>query len=40
MRRMSVKDACEHMWVLVKDGDMYCHPLHDPVVAKDLEVSA
>mmetsp|Transcript_825 Transcript_825/g.1706 ORF Transcript_825/g.1706 Transcript_825/m.1706 type:complete len:1233 (+) Transcript_825:106-3804(+) len=33
-KRMSVKDACGHAWVLVEDGDTHCHPLHDPVVAK------
>jgi len=31
-KRMSVKDACEHPWVLVDDGDTHCHPLQDPVV--------
>ncbi|KAL7539507.1 hypothetical protein ACHAXR_009347 [Thalassiosira sp. AJA248-18] len=31
-RRMSVKNACRHAWVLVEDGDTHCHPLHDPVV--------
>jgi len=31
-RRMSVKDACEHAWVLVEDGDTHRHPLHDPMV--------
>ena len=34
-RRMSVRDACRHAWVLVDDGDTHCHPLHDPLVAKD-----
>jgi len=34
-RRMSVKDACEHAWVLVEDGDTHRHPLHDPVVRKE-----
>ncbi|KAL9180928.1 hypothetical protein ACHAXT_009733 [Thalassiosira profunda] len=33
-RRMSVKDACDHAWLLVDDGDTHCHPLHDPVVSK------
>ena len=32
-KRMSVRDACRHAWVLVNDGDTHCHPLHDPVVA-------
>eukprot|EP00574_Skeletonema_japonicum_P001056 CAMPEP_0201741886 /NCGR_PEP_ID=MMETSP0593-20130828/47038_1 /ASSEMBLY_ACC=CAM_ASM_000672 /TAXON_ID=267983 /ORGANISM="Skeletonema japonicum, Strain CCMP2506" /LENGTH=1254 /DNA_ID=CAMNT_0048236225 /DNA_START=144 /DNA_END=3908 /DNA_ORIENTATION=+ len=31
-KRMSVKEACEHPWVLVDDGDTHCHPLQDPVV--------
>jgi len=32
-KRMSVRDACRHAWVLVNDGDTHCHPLHDPIVA-------
>ncbi len=31
-RRMSVKNACGHAWVLMDDGDTHCHPLHDPIV--------
>ena len=31
-RRLSVKNACGHAWVLIDDGDTHCHPLHDPVV--------
>ena len=31
-KRMSVKDACDHPWLLVDDGDTHCHPLQDPVV--------
>ena len=33
-RRMSVRDACRHAWVLVEDGDTHCHPLHDPLVGR------
>lgn len=35
-KRMSVKEACEHAWVLVDDGDTHCHPLRDPVVTPVL----
>ena len=38
-KRMSVKDACEHPWVLVDDGDTHCHPLHDPVVNSNVSVA-
>lgn len=38
-KRMSVKDACEHPWVLVDDGDTHCHPLQDPVVAPNALVA-
>ena len=31
-KRLSVKDACDHAWVLMDDGDTHCHPLHDPLV--------
>jgi len=31
-RRMSVKEACGHKWVLREDGDTHRHPLHDPAV--------
>jgi serine/threonine protein kinase len=34
-RRMSVRDACRHAWILVEDGDTHCHPLHDPLIARD-----
>lgn len=34
-RRMSVKDACVHAWILVEDGDTHNHPLHDPLIARD-----
>jgi serine/threonine protein kinase len=30
--RMSVKDACDHVWVLKEDGDTHCHPLSDPLI--------
>jgi hypothetical protein len=33
-KRMSVKDACEHAWVLIDDGDSHSHPLMDPLVAR------
>lgn len=33
-KRMSVKKACEHAWVLKEDGDTHCHPLLDPVISK------
>lgn len=39
-KRMSVKEACEHAWVLVEDGDTHCHPLQDPVVAANAPVIA
>ena len=32
-KRASVEEACQHEWVLVKDGDTHCHPLHDPTIA-------
>jgi serine/threonine protein kinase len=38
-KRMSVKDACEHPWVLVDDGDTHCHPLQDPVVTPNASVA-
>ncbi|EJK58898.1 hypothetical protein THAOC_20945, partial [Thalassiosira oceanica] len=31
-RRIAVKDACEHPWILVEDGDTHVHPLEDPKV--------
>ncbi len=34
-RRLSVRDACRHAWILVEDGDTHCHPLHDPLIARD-----
>ncbi|KAK1735644.1 FHA domain-containing CAMK family serine/threonine-protein kinase [Skeletonema marinoi] len=38
-KRMSVKDACEHPWILVDDGDTHCHPLQDPVVTANTSVA-
>lgn len=38
-KRMSVKEACEHAWVLVDDGDTHCHPLQDPVVTPYASVA-
>ena len=32
-KRISVRDACEHKWILTKDGDTHVHPLKDPKVA-------
>ena len=31
-RRIPVKDACEHPWILVEDGDTHVNPLEDPKV--------
>ncbi len=39
-RRMSVRDACRHSWMLVEDGDTHCHPLHDPLIAKSESTAA
>ena len=39
-KRMSVKDACEHAWVLKEDGDTHCHPLLDPLIAKARDEAA
>ena len=36
--RMSVKDACDHDWVLKEDGDTHCHPLSDPLITKMANV--
>jgi hypothetical protein len=36
---MSVKDACEHPWLLVDDGDTHCHPLKDPVVTPNAPIT-
>ena len=33
-KRMGVKEACEHAWVLKEDGDTHCHPLSDPLISK------
>ena len=33
-KRMSVKKACEHAWLLKEDGDTHCHPLLDPMISK------
>jgi serine/threonine protein kinase len=38
-KRMSVKDACEHPWLLVDDGDTHCHPLQDPVVTPNSPIT-
>ena len=39
-KRMSVKDACKHPWVLVKDGDTHTHPLRDPVVGRSSGITS
>ncbi len=31
-QRISVKDACKHVWIMVDDGDTHTYPLDDPVV--------
>ena len=28
--RITVKEACDHDWMLIEDGDTHTHPLHDP----------
>mmetsp|Transcript_29663 Transcript_29663/g.45242 ORF Transcript_29663/g.45242 Transcript_29663/m.45242 type:complete len:869 (+) Transcript_29663:41-2647(+) len=28
--RLSVKDTCEHSWILMEDGDSHTHPLDNP----------
>ena len=36
-RRISVKDACKHAWIMVDDGDTHTYPLDDPAVPLALE---
>ena len=31
-RRFTVRQACDHSWINVDDGDTHCHPLNDPAV--------
>lgn len=31
-RRLTVRQACDHSWINVDDGDTHCHPLDDPAV--------
>ena len=31
-RRMDVRQACNHEWTLMEDGDTHVHPLQDPLV--------
>lgn len=31
-RRFTVRQACDHSWINVDDGDTHCHPLDDPAV--------
>jgi serine/threonine protein kinase len=31
-RRLSVRQACDHAWLLMEDGDTHVHPLDDPIV--------
>jgi serine/threonine protein kinase len=31
-RRLTVKQACQHEWILIDDGDTHTHPLSDPVI--------
>ncbi|CAB9507306.1 MAP kinase-activated protein kinase 2 (Fragment) [Seminavis robusta] len=28
--RITVREACDHPWILSDDGDTHCHPLEDP----------
>jgi Protein kinase domain len=28
--RITVRQACDHPWILMEDGDTHCHPLQDP----------
>ena len=30
LKRISIREACEHPWVLMEDGDTHRHPLEDP----------
>lgn len=31
-RRLSVRQACDHPWIAIEDGDTHSHPLDDPVL--------
>ena len=31
-KRISVKKACTHEWILISDGDTHTHPLDDPAI--------
>jgi serine/threonine protein kinase len=31
-RRLSVRQACDHPWINIDDGDTHIHPLDDPAV--------
>ena len=39
-KRMGVKEACEHAWVLKEDGDTHCHPLSDPLISKVAQMKS
>jgi hypothetical protein len=31
-RRLTIRQACDHPWINIDDGDTHCHPLDDPAV--------
>jgi len=31
-QRLTVRQACDHSWINIEDGDTHCHPLDDPAV--------
>ena len=36
-KRCTVKQACEHPWILTEDFDTHIHPLHDPAVSASMK---
>lgn len=36
-KRISVKDACKHKWIMTEDGDTHAYPLDDPSVSIPVE---
>ena len=38
-RRFTVRQACDHPWIDVDDGDTHCHPLDDPAVGINKSIS-
>jgi phosphorylase kinase gamma subunit/serine/threonine-protein kinase Chk2/calcium/calmodulin-dependent protein kinase I len=36
-KRISVKDACKHKWIMTEDGDTHTYPLDDPAVSLAAE---